>query len=203
MMLILLAIMTLCLCWIRSELFRVEQEIQAVEDRAIERENHLLAARATNTAADIPEVFILDELVVPEAVEVSEEPEPEPEPEPAMAPWPDEETEYILKVLTHEAGCDELLCGCVAQALYNACEIDGWQHTPAEMMRIYRYASPLDWYSEEAAKAYDDVFLSGVVYEVIENSTMFYAPKYGWSSDHECQRFVVEVNGVKFFEKVM
>lgn len=193
-MLGLLALMTLCLCRLKADLIRVEAEIQAVEERAIERENHLLATRTVDTDTDVPEIFILDELSAPEAPE---------EPDQTMAPWPDEETEYILRVLTHEAGCDELLCGCVAQALFNACEIDGWAHTPAEMMREYRYAEPLEWYSEEAAKAYDDVFFSGVVYEMIENATMFYAPKYGWSSDHECQRFVVEVHGVKFFEKVM
>ncbi len=101
-MLGLLALMTLCLCRLKADLIRVEAEIQAVEERAIERENHLLATRTVDTATDVPEIFIPDELAAPEAPE---------EPDQTMAPWPDEETEYILRVLTHEAGCDELLCG--------------------------------------------------------------------------------------------
>jgi hypothetical protein len=122
--------------------------------------------------------------------------------ETAMCPWPYEETEYVLRVLTAEAGTDEVLCGCVAQALYNACERYDWAYSPAEMMVKYRYTTPTDWVSEAAERAWDEVFCSGVVWDCVGNATVFYAPAYCESAYHESQRFVVEISGVRFFEEV-
>lgn len=112
------------------------------------------------------------------------------------------ETDYVLRVLTAEAGTDELLCGCIAQALYNACEKHDWKYTPAEMMRKYQYTNPASWVSEAAERAYDEVFCCGYVYGSIGKATVFYAPQYCSSDYHESQRFVVEINGVRFFEEV-
>jgi hypothetical protein len=109
--------------------------------------------------------------------------------------------EYVLRVLTAEAGSDELLCGCVAQCLYNACERYGWTLSPAEMMRKYQYTGPLTWHSEAAERAYDEVFCSGVTYDCVGKATVFYAPAYGASAYHESQRFVFEYGGVRFFEE--
>lgn len=112
----------------------------------------------------------------------------------------DEGTLYVLRVLTAEAGHDATLCRCVAQALYNTCERYDWTYTPAEMMQEYSYAEPLEWYSEEAEQAYDEVFCSGVRYTDIGDATMFYNPYcFGESVDHESQCFVCEIHGVRFF----
>ena len=112
------------------------------------------------------------------------------------------EIDYVLRVLTAEAGTDEVLCGCVAQALYNACERYDWAYSPAEMMVKYQYTTPADWVSAEAERAWDEVFCSGVVWDCVGKATVFYAPAYCESAYHESQRFVVEISGVRFFEEV-
>lgn len=109
--------------------------------------------------------------------------------------------DYILRVLTAEAGSDEVLCGCVAQALYNACEKHGWEYDPQEIMWKYSYTSPASWISDAAVLAYDQVFCSGVRYTDVGNAIYFYAPQYCDSPWHESQRFVCEVSGVRFFEE--
>jgi hypothetical protein len=110
--------------------------------------------------------------------------------------------EYVLRVLTAEAGCDPVLCGCVAQCLYNACERYDWVYSPAEMLVKYQYTGPCDWVSAEAERAFDEVFCSGVTWDCVGKATVFYAPRYGGSAYHESQRFVVEIGGVRFFEEV-
>lgn len=112
------------------------------------------------------------------------------------------ERNYVIQVLTAEAGTDELLCGCVAQCLYNACEKHGWVYGPADMMRRYQYTEPLGWYSAAAEKAWDDVFCSGLTYGCVGNATVFYAPAYCAGAWHESQRFVFEYGGVRFFEEI-
>lgn len=108
--------------------------------------------------------------------------------------------DYVLRVLTAEAGDDPVLCGCVAQCLYNACERDGWAHSVEEILKQYSYTDPADWISESAVRAYDEVFCSGVTYTDVGNALYFYAPAYCESEWHESQRFVAEVGGVRFFE---
>jgi len=116
-------------------------------------------------------------------------------------PWT-VDRDYILKVLTHEGGTDPVLCGCIAQALFNTCEKYNWEITPKEAMIKYRWTEPLYWYSEEAERAFDEVFYSGVTWDCVGNATMFYAPKYcDGTPVHESQIFVAEVNGVRFFEE--
>lgn len=112
-----------------------------------------------------------------------------------------EEVDYVLRVLTAEAGNDEVLCGCIAQCLFNACEKHEWEYAPDEIMVMYQYTSPSDWISEAATTAYDDVFCSGVTYESVGNAVYFYAPRYCDSEWHEQQDFVCEINGVRFFEE--
>lgn len=120
------------------------------------------------------------------AVSADEEPE-----------WQD----YVLRVITAEGGTDKAVCAGVTQALYNACEREGWKYTPKEIMRKYRYTGPAAWVSDEAAQAYDEIFGCGYTYSDFGNATVFYAPRYGWSAYHESQRFIIEVNGVRFFEE--
>lgn len=109
--------------------------------------------------------------------------------------------DYVLRVITAEGGTDKAVCAGVAQALYNACEREGWKYTPKEIMRKYHYTGPAAWVSDEAAQAYDEIFGCGYTYTDFGNATVFYAPRYGWSAYHESQRFVIEVNGVRFFEE--
>jgi hypothetical protein len=110
--------------------------------------------------------------------------------------------DYVLRVITAEGGTDFGVCAGVTQCLFNACEKDGWVHTPKEMMIRYRWTSPVSFISEEAERAFDEIFCSGVTYTAFGNATVFYAPAYCNSAYHESQRFVCEVGGVRFFEEV-
>jgi hypothetical protein len=116
-----------------------------------------------------------------------------------------DEENYVLRVLTAEAGHDLRLCYAVAQCLYNSCEKEGWRYTPAEIMRKYKYTSPSSWVSDEARQAYRDVFVyQERVYPLYEEKALyFYAPRYVSGTPwHESQRFVCEINGVRFFGEV-
>ncbi len=117
----------------------------------------------------------------------------------AMTGEPDEE--YILQVITAEGGTDQLICNGVVQCLYNACRRDGWAHSVTEILREYQYTGPAGWVSEEARNAWDAVFLSGVTYVDFGGALYFYAPRYCESPWHESQRFVIEINGIRFFER--
>lgn len=110
--------------------------------------------------------------------------------------------DYVLRVLTAEAGDDPVLCGCVAQCLYNACQRDGWMHSVEEILEQYSYTDPADWISESAVRAWDEVFCSGVTYTDVGSALYFYAPAYCESEWHESLQFVAEVSGVRFFEEV-
>ena len=107
----------------------------------------------------------------------------------------------LLKIITHEGGCDPVVCNLVSQALYNTCEKYNWQYSPLEMAYKYQYASPLTWYSKEAEEAYIAVFIDGVRFPEIGEATVFYAPEYCAGSYHESQIFVYETHGVRFFEE--
>lgn len=112
----------------------------------------------------------------------------------------DYDFEVVCKSLTAEAGTDKELCLAVAQCLYNACEKQEWQYTPSEVLSLYQYADGVEWISEQAKDAYEQVFLRGDRYESVKNATLFYAPRYCKSDWHEQQSFVCEINGVRFFE---
>ena len=113
---------------------------------------------------------------------------------------PDED--YILRVITAEGGADQLVCNGVTQCLYNACRRDDWAHSVTEILREYQYTAPVEWVSDEARIAWDAVFLSGVTFVDFGEALYFYAPAYCESPWHESQRFVAEVDGVRFFEEV-
>ncbi len=115
--------------------------------------------------------------------------------------YPTYEEVVIFQILTHEGGDDQIICNLVAQALYNTCEKYNWQLSPLEIAYRYQYASPLNWYSKEAQKAYTDVFIFRKQFAEIGNATIFYAPAYCSSSYHESQIFVYETHGVRFFEE--
>lgn len=228
-MVLLLGLMAACLLQLHHDVKALEQEIQAVEQRAMEREMHLTSAKKPGPPSQTSEAFVMGRgdrtertsrdagaaardveslstktaAVAPVLCAAEEEEEPVVhETETAACPWPDSDTDYVLRVLTAEAGTDEVLCSCVAQALYNACERYGWAYSPAEMMVKYRYTDPASWVSAEAEKAWDEVFMSGVTWDCVGKATVFYAPRYGESAYHESQRFVTEINGVRFFEEV-
>ena len=111
--------------------------------------------------------------------------------------------EYVLCVLTAEAGCDGELCMAVAQSLWNACARYGWEYNPAEVMVLYRYTGPLGWWSDEAEDAYRLIFESGYVYEPVGDATLFYAPRYCESAWHESHEFIAEISGIRFFREDM
>ena len=111
------------------------------------------------------------------------------------------EEAVLLKILTHEAGCDQQLCYYVVQALFNACEKHHWQYSPLGIAFAYQYTCPLEWYSNEALTAYKKIFYESERFPEIGNATIFYAPAYCSSSYHESQIFVYEFHGVRFFEE--
>lgn len=110
--------------------------------------------------------------------------------------------EYVLRVLTAEAGDDPVLCGCVAQCMFNACAKAGWEYPVEEILEQYSYTDPADWISESAVRAWDEVFCSGVTYTDVGSALYFYAPAYCESEWHESLQFVAEVSGVRFFAEV-
>jgi hypothetical protein len=115
--------------------------------------------------------------------------------------YPTYEETVLFRIITHEGGTDQTACYLVTQALYNTCKKYNWQLSPLEMAYRYQYASPLEWHSKEAQKAYEDIFINGLVFTEIGNATIFYAPAYCSSSYHESQIFVYETHGIRFFEE--
>jgi hypothetical protein len=109
--------------------------------------------------------------------------------------------DYILRVITAEGGSDELICAGVTQCLFNACERDGWNRTVEQILNDYQYTGPASWISDAAEKAWDEIFCSGYSYPAFEDALYFYSTRYCYSSWHETQRFVIEVNGVRFFAR--
>lgn len=196
-MVFLLGLMVVCLLALRRDVKALEQEIQTVVASETVEKAEICANNRAKTAAVAPVPRLTDagEQIAADLVTLAAE-------NTTPAPERDSGTDYVLRVLTAEAGTDEVLCGCVAQALYNACERYGWAYSPAEMMVKYRYTDPASWVSAEAEKAWDEVFMSGVTWDCVGKATVFYAPRYGESAYHESQRFVVEINGVRFFEEV-
>lgn len=198
LLVLLVIIICLCLLELKQEVNGIQDDLEQFKAETYDRERSLLSVK----------VVTLPPLVV-------NEPEPEPVNNATevqnddIALVNDEVAEYahvwdedyILRVLTAEAGSDEVLCGCVAQALYNACARDDWVHTPNEVLVMYGYTGPASWISDAAVAAYDQVFCSGVTYTDVEDALYFYAPQYCDSPWHESQRFVCEVSGVRFFAR--
>lgn len=109
---------------------------------------------------------------------------------------------YLCRVITAEAGTNWDLCMGVAQCLFNACQREGWHYSPTQVLEMYGYTGPADWILEEAEAACVAVFVDWEVYEPVGNALYFYAPRYVDSRWHESQSFVVEIEGVRFFEPV-
>lgn len=196
-MTLLLAVMTACILRVGRQVYELKRavaEAETVETAEIRTD------KRTETAAEEVVLCSVEWPVSDPSSGPSDHLLPE---EKAQMDGPSPaEIDYVLRVLTAEAGTDEVLCGCVAQALYNACERYDWAYSPAEMMVKYQYTDPASWVSAEAERAWDEVFCSGVVWDCVGKATVFYAPQYCESAYHESQRFVVEVNGVRFFEEV-
>lgn len=110
--------------------------------------------------------------------------------------------EGLCRIITAEGGHDYTVCHAVATACYNAYNSLGGELDPAEVCKEYQYAAPATFITDEARGACKAVFVDGQRCNEIGKSTIFYNPLYGWSNYHESQRFVVELNGVRFFEEV-
>lgn len=103
----------------------------------------------------------------------------------------------VLKIITAESGTNKDLCYGVTQALFNGCIKEDC--TPLEATKLYKYTSPVDWYSDEAYQAFNDIFVNGEMYQLVEDALYFYAPKYVQSDWHESMNFIIEIDGVRFF----
>lgn len=107
----------------------------------------------------------------------------------------------VCRIITAEAGHDRELCYAVAQCLWNACSLNDWRTTPLETARMYQYAKPTAWASEEAVEAVAAIFDGGERYETVGGATLFYAPQYTDSAYHESNLLIAEIHGVRFFEE--
>lgn len=191
-LLLLVAVMTACMFVLRHELHQVEDNLESFKQETYERERSLVS---TETAAEPTRELLpllregwLEEIAANVPVE-----EDEPVP---YTPAPFNE-DYVVRVLTAEAGADEDLCYAVAQCILNASRRDGLN--PEEVLYAYGYTGPASWVSEAARRAYDDVLCSGVTYPAVEDALYFYAAAYCASEWHETQRFITEIRGVRFF----
>ena len=200
LLVILLVIVGLCLMELRHEIRGVADALEQFKQETYDRERDLLAVQVETAPVISIEKCVAEPEIPAEKCEEHEKADTEePETHEKADSWGED---YVLRVLTAEAGDDPELCGCVAQCLFNACERDGWVHSVEEVLRQYSYTAPADWISDEARIAWDEVFCSGVTYTDVGNALYFYAPRYCDSPWHESQRFVAEVGGVRFFEEV-
>lgn len=108
---------------------------------------------------------------------------------------------YVMQVITAEGGTDREMCLACAQALFNTCVKLQSKYNPEEVCEKYQYTQPASFISDEARYACEQIFLYGNMYDKIEDATIFYNPKYGWSTYHESQEFVCEINGVNFYRE--
>ena len=207
---VLLIIISLCLLKLNKDIRGVAEDLEQFKVETYDRERDLIAAKVEepvkvealtekqpieerDETADFPaEKCDEHEKADTEAAETHEK---------AASDYGIWDEDYILRVLTAEAGNDEVLCGCVAQVLYNACVRECWEHSPDEVLVMYGYTGPASWISDAAVQAYDEVFCSGVKYTDVADALYFYAPTYCTSEWHESQRFVCEVSGVRFFAR--
>lgn len=109
---------------------------------------------------------------------------------------------YVMKVITAEGGTDQEVCLGCAQSLYNTYIKLNSYYTPEEILEEYQYTKPEDWISDEARYACEQIFIYGNMYDKVEDATVFYNPSYGWSSYHESQEFICEINGVNFYREI-
>ena len=208
---VLLIIISLCLLKLNKDIKEVSEDLEQFKIETYDRERDLLVAKAEESVKVEP---LTEELPVEKRDETADSPaekcdehekadtETAETHEKAASDYGIWDEDYILRVLTAEAGNDEVLCGCVAQVLYNACVREGWEHSPDEVLVMYGYTGPASWTSDAAVKAYDEVFCSGVKYTDVADALYFYAPAYCTSEWHESQRFVCEVSGVRFFGRL-
>lgn len=130
------------------------------------------------------------------ALRVTYEP-PQPEPEPVRYELTDEERTVVEQVVMAESGA-EPYCGqmLVAQCILNDAERSGVR--PDVAIEQYQYTSARVEPSESVVKAVSAVFDRGEV-AVDDTPLWFYAPALVSSEFHESQRFIIEVNGHRFF----
>ena len=173
-------------------------EVQRRGVKAVRLDDYLKEQMVVVQPQEIP---VIEERIEGPVEDVVQSIKPKSEAPEIVVPY---DEDYVLRVLTAEVGNDEALAYCVTQCLYNACEKYGWEYTPAEMLVKYKYTGPADWISDAVRQAYDDIFQCGVTCTTVGDALYFYAPEYmdGKVPWHETQRFIVEVNGVRFFGEV-
>jgi spore germination cell wall hydrolase CwlJ-like protein len=122
---------------------------------------------------------------------------PGPSPEPARYELTDAERELIASVVMAEAG-GEPFAGqvAVAQCILNASERDGIR--PDEAVAKYKYTTSRPESTDSVMDAVAAVFDNGW-YVTTEPILYFYAPDRVASDWHESQRFVIRINGHRFF----
>ena len=197
LLVILLVIVGLCLMELRHEIRGVADALEQFKQETYDRERDLLAVDVETTPVIPIEKCVAEPEIPAEKCEEHEKADTvEPETHEKADSWGED---YVLRVLTAEAGADQVLCGCVAQCMFNACDRTGWACSIPEVLEQYGYTGPASWISEAAVQAYDEVFCSGMRYVDVEDALYFYAPQYCTSEWHENQRFIVEVSGVRFF----
>jgi hypothetical protein len=111
-----------------------------------------------------------------------------------------ENKELMCKLVFGEAGNQgyygQLL---VAQAIRDTIVYEG-NGNIEELIKKYRYSASLDkGYTEETVKACD--YILGGGFAVKHRILYFYAPKIVKANFHETQKFVVEYEGHRFFDR--
>lgn len=211
-----LILITACLWVLDTQMAALADDLERFKQETYDRERSLLSVKLP-TISDEPEPLLADlsektESLAKTAAEIvdniADQDDEDYTPSDIVEEYnepiiPDEvyatdAADYLLRVLTAEGGSDYVMCGCVAQCMLNAYIRDGYS-SQIEMLTDYGYTSPSSWISDAARQAYDDVWLSGVTYTDVEDALYFYSTKYCYSAWHETQRFIIEVDGVRFF----
>lgn len=203
---LLLVVMVVCMISLLKYVQSVGQRLERVEDKVdligvVQAEMSMTVFDTKNPEGNIKESTGEDNASSAETAQVEMETFdlPENASSEILYSFYNESDEYAMRVLTAEAGTDLEMCYAVAQCMFNACDYEGWEYSPAGICLQYGYTGPADWVSDEAAQAYDDIFCCGVTYLPVEDAQFFYATKYCDSSWHETMRFITEIHGVRFF----
>lgn len=111
----------------------------------------------------------------------------------------DYERSVLEKIVSGEARGESLKGQMlVAQCILNACLIDGLQ--PSEVRKVYKYGGWCETVSETTKEAVSKVFDDGE-FAVDAPILYFYNPRWGRSSFHESQRFIIQEGSHKFFAR--
>lgn len=109
------------------------------------------------------------------------------------------ERSVVEKIVSGEARGESLKGQMlVAQCILDACLIDGIQ--PSEVRKVYQYGGWCETVSDKTKEAVSKVFDDGE-FAVDAPILYFYNPRWGRSSFHESQRFIIQEGNHKFFAR--